>query len=82
MASSSRDWLGGKFQFVRRGADHRGTRTDKNNPYGEGKNRPKRFRPNGQNPDYQRAVDKPAYDFNNRPVLTRGDFKLTGKYHT
>lgn len=44
--------------------------------------RPKRFVAVEQNRKLQSKRDKEAYDPNNRPVLTWGQFKPTGKWHT
>ena len=80
MSSSTREWMGGpNFRMIRRGSDGRGVRGEPRSPYGDGKNRPKRFHPNGQNPLMQRASAEPYVP--QRVFKTTGEFKPR-RHHT
>lgn len=83
MESGLSKWVGGpNFIKVPRGGQGKGTHKDKN-PM-EGKGRPKRMSINSGygDPKLISKEDKKKYDPNNRPVLTTGQFKPSGKRHT
>ena len=79
--ASSREWLAGpNFINLKRGADTRGTRFDKNNPYGDGKNRKKRFTADGPDRAKIQRPTTPHYDPKS-VIKMQGEFK-TKKHHT